>query len=72
MTEGYSLESDFRLIINNPKYSNIEIICKNEKKLYSCKAISAARSIFFDALLYNGMRESYERKFSFQSSILLK
>ncbi|RGB22955.1 hypothetical protein C1646_748359 [Rhizophagus diaphanus] len=62
---GYSLKQDLKLLINNPKYSDITILCKNEKKLYSCRAILAARSEVFDRLLYNGMKESYEDQISF-------
>jgi len=65
MTRGYSLEQDLRSLINNPNYSDIEILCKDEKKLYGCRVILAARSEVFHALLYNGMRESYERQISF-------
>src|SRR6266540_3192207 len=65
MTRGCSLEQDLRLLINNSKYSNIDILCKDEKKLHGCRAILAARSEVFDALLYNGMRESYEKQISF-------
>ena len=65
MTRGCSLEQDLRLLINNSKYSDIDILCKDEKKLHGCRAILAARSEVFDALLYNGMRESYEKQISF-------
>src|SRR3954451_9863274 len=65
MTRGYMLEQDLRLLINNPKYSDIEILCEDEKKLYGCRAILAARSEMFDGLLYNGMKESYESQISF-------
>ncbi|CAB4403531.1 unnamed protein product [Rhizophagus irregularis] len=65
MTRGYSLEQDLRLLINNPKYSDLEILCEDEKKLHACRAILAARSEVFDRLLYNGMKESYEKKISF-------
>ena len=65
MTRGYSLEQDLRLLINNPKYSDIEILCEDEKKLYGCRAILAARSEVFDRLLYNGMKESFEKVISF-------
>ena len=65
MTRGYSLEQDLRLLINNPKYSDIEILCENKKKLHGCRAILAARSKVFDRLLYNGMKESYENQISF-------
>ncbi|POG81478.1 uncharacterized protein OCT59_021232 [Rhizophagus irregularis] len=63
---GISLEQDLRLLINNPKYSDIEILCKDEKKLYGCRAILAARSEVFDKLIYNGMKESCEKQISLQ------
>ncbi|RGB33765.1 hypothetical protein C1646_743150 [Rhizophagus diaphanus] len=62
---GYSLEQDLRLLINNPRYSDIEILCGDETKLYGCRAILAARSEVFDKLLYNGMKESYEKQITF-------
>ena len=65
MTRGYSLEQDLKLLINNPKYSDIEILCEDEKKLYGNRAILAARSEMFDRLLYNGMKESHENQISF-------
>src|SRR3954451_19894375 len=65
MTRGYSLKEDLRLLINNPKYCDIEILCGNEKKLYGNRAILAARSEVFDGLLYNGMKESYEKQITF-------
>src|SRR2546421_2625982 len=64
MTRGKSLEEDLRLLVNNPKYSDIEILCK-DKTLHSSRAILAARSEVFDGLLYNGMKESYEKQISF-------
>jgi hypothetical protein len=74
MTRGYSLEQGLRLLItNNPKYSDIEILCEDEKKLYGCRAILAARSeVLFDRLLYNGMKVSYENQISFQRLIPLE
>src|ERR1700722_7071676 len=65
MTRGLSLEKDLRLLLNNPKYSDIEILCENEEKLHGCRAILAARSEVFDKLLYNGMKESFEKQISF-------
>src|SRR2546423_4458617 len=65
MTRGYSLKQDLRFLINNPRYSDIEILCGEEVKLYGCRAILAARSEMFDRLLYNGMKESYEKQISF-------
>ncbi|RIA87102.1 hypothetical protein C1645_304275 [Glomus cerebriforme] len=64
MSTGYSLEKDL-IIINNSKYSDIEILCEDEKKLYDCKAILAARSEVFDRLLYNWMKKSFEKQISF-------
>ena len=63
--KGSSLEQDLRLLINNPKYSDVEILCKDEKILYGCRAILAARSEVFDRLLYNETKESYEKQISF-------
>jgi len=65
MTRGHSLEQDLRLIINNPKYNDIEILCEDGKRFCSCRAILAARSEVFDRLLYNGMKESHERQIVF-------
>jgi hypothetical protein len=65
MMRGYSLEKDLKLLINNPKYSDIEILCEDEKKLHGCRAILAARSDVFDRLLYNGMKETHENQISF-------
>ncbi|RGB41085.1 hypothetical protein C1646_739238 [Rhizophagus diaphanus] len=58
MTRGYSLEQDLKLLIDNEKYSDIEILCENEKKLRGSRAILAARSEVFDRLLYNGTKEN--------------
>jgi hypothetical protein len=56
MAKGYLLEKDLRFLVNNPKYSDIEILCE-DKKLYGIRAILAARSEVFDGLLYNGIRK---------------
>src|SRR3954470_10566083 len=63
--KGNSLKEDLKLLINNPRYSDIEILCEDGKKLHGCRAILAARSEVFDRLLYNGMKESYEKQISF-------
>ncbi|POG59993.1 hypothetical protein GLOIN_2v810459 [Rhizophagus irregularis DAOM 181602=DAOM 197198] len=65
MIRGYSLNQDLKLLVNNSKYSDIEILCKDEIKLYGCRAILAARSEVLEGLLYNGMKESFERQISF-------
>ncbi|GES97565.1 BTB/POZ protein [Rhizophagus clarus] len=56
-----------KFLINNPKYSDLEILCNDEKKLYARRAILAARSEVFDysdRLLYNEMKESYDNQIS--------
>src|SRR5215204_6143231 len=65
MTRGYSLEQDLRLLVNNPKYSDIEILCGDKKILYGSRAILASRSEVFDGLFYNGMKESHEKQIPF-------
>src|SRR5436190_7613251 len=65
MMRGHSLEQDLGLLVNNPKYSDIEFLCQDGKKLYACRAILAARSEVFDRLLYNGMKETYENQIFF-------
>ncbi|CAI2176187.1 18520_t:CDS:2 [Funneliformis geosporum] len=60
----YSLEQDLRLLINNPKYSDVEILCKYEKNLHGCRAILAARSEVFYRLLFSrvGEKESLTKE----------
>src|SRR5204863_722631 len=58
---------DLKLLLNNPKYSDTELLCEDGKKFYCCSAILAARSEVFDGLLYNGMKESYENQISFST-----
>ncbi|CAI2173201.1 19410_t:CDS:1 [Funneliformis geosporum] len=65
MTRRCSLVKDLRRLINHQKYSDIEIICEDGTKLFGCKAILAARSEVFDRMLYNGMKESYEKQIIF-------
>ncbi|RGB33763.1 hypothetical protein C1646_743148 [Rhizophagus diaphanus] len=62
MLSGYSLGRDLKLLINNPKYSDVEILCGDEIILYGCKAILAARSKVFDKLLYKGVKKNYENQ----------
>ena len=59
------MEQDLRLLINNPKYSDVEILWEDEKKLYGCRAVLAVRSKVFERMLYNEMKESYENQISF-------
>ncbi|PKY46712.1 hypothetical protein RhiirA4_461652 [Rhizophagus irregularis] len=44
---------------------DMDILCKDEKKLYGCRAILVARSEVLEGLLNNGMKESFEGKISF-------
>src|SRR4051812_32542078 len=65
MPRGNFVEQDISWLLNNPKYSDIEILCGEKTILYGCRVILAARSEIFESLLYNGMKESYERQISF-------
>ncbi|CAG8457908.1 1367_t:CDS:2 [Acaulospora colombiana] len=64
MVRGYSLAEDLILLINNPQYGDLKINCE-DGVLHGNRAILAARSDFFDRLLYNGMKESFEEQVSF-------
>ncbi|CAG8722907.1 11234_t:CDS:1, partial [Acaulospora morrowiae] len=44
MMRGNSLIDDLKLLVNNPRYSDIEIRCKDNSVLYGNSAILAARS----------------------------
>ncbi|GBC05761.1 hypothetical protein RclHR1_06400011 [Rhizophagus clarus] len=74
MMRGRSLKQDFRSLINNQKYSDVEILCGDEKKFYCSKIILAARSEIFDGLFYNGLKETYENQISFPNinSLVMK
>ncbi|RIA81901.1 BTB/POZ protein [Glomus cerebriforme] len=65
MTRGILLKRDFGSLINNPKYSDIEILCQDGEKIYGIRAILAIRCDVLDKLLYNGMKESHESQIYF-------
>ncbi|RHZ57706.1 hypothetical protein Glove_384g30 [Diversispora epigaea] len=65
MSRGLSLSIDLQLLFNNPKYSDVTIICAKSVKLHCYRAILAARSEVFDRLLFNGMKESFEQEIKF-------
>ncbi|CAG8625656.1 9857_t:CDS:1 [Acaulospora morrowiae] len=52
MVRGNSLINDLRLLINNPRYSDLEIRCKDNSVLYGNRAILAARSEVFERMLF--------------------
>src|SRR3954467_13395562 len=47
-TRGDSLTEDLKVMINNPLYSDIIIICKDDEELHACKLLLAARSEYFN------------------------
>ncbi|RGB34221.1 BTB/POZ protein [Rhizophagus diaphanus] len=63
--KGSSLSQDLKSLLNNKRYSDIEIICEDNIKLYANRVILAARSNVLDALFYNGLKESYENQIRF-------
>ncbi|CAG8760323.1 12852_t:CDS:1, partial [Acaulospora morrowiae] len=54
MVRGNSLIDDLKLLINNPRYSDIEIRCKDNSVLYGNSAILAARSEVFERMVFIG------------------
>ncbi|CAG8475838.1 8711_t:CDS:1 [Ambispora gerdemannii] len=72
MTRGSSLANDLRLALNNPRYSDLKILCEDSKAgeegeqvLYASKMILAIRSEMLDRLLYNGMKETSQDEITF-------
>ncbi|GBC03179.1 hypothetical protein RclHR1_00500027 [Rhizophagus clarus] len=61
-TEITKLEQDLRSLINHPERSDLEILCKDGKKLFGCKAILASRSEIFNRLIY---KEGNQEQISF-------
>ncbi|CAG8629580.1 1492_t:CDS:1 [Acaulospora morrowiae] len=48
---GNSLTDDLKLMVNNPRYSDIKLICKNDSILYGNRTILIARSEVFKKML---------------------
>ncbi|CAG8561196.1 10736_t:CDS:1 [Ambispora gerdemannii] len=64
MPRGSSLAHDLSSVINNPRYSDIRIICQDDV-LYGCRTILAARSEVFDRILFPGRRDPCPTEISF-------
>ncbi|CAG8561745.1 2493_t:CDS:1 [Ambispora leptoticha] len=62
--KGSSLAHDLSLTVNNPRYSDIRILCQNGV-LYGCRTILAARSDIFDRILFTGNRDPCPTEISF-------
>ncbi|CAG8642366.1 16208_t:CDS:2 [Acaulospora morrowiae] len=58
MTRGSSLEDDFRAIIDDHTLSDLRIKCSDKVIIRGCRIILAARSDYFNSLLYGKMREA--------------
>ncbi|CAG8635304.1 6102_t:CDS:1, partial [Acaulospora colombiana] len=65
MVRGNSLTDDFRFLVNNPQYSDLEIKCKDDIILYGNRVVLAARSEVFDRMLFVRASETYEKQISF-------
>ncbi|CAG8749411.1 10128_t:CDS:1, partial [Acaulospora morrowiae] len=65
LVRGESLSEDLGTLINNPHYSDLEIKCKDEIVLHANRAILAVRSEFFNCMLFNKMKETYDTQISF-------
>ncbi|CAG8560334.1 8498_t:CDS:1, partial [Acaulospora morrowiae] len=63
---GNSVIDDLRILVNNPRYSDLEIKCKDDVIVYGNRAILAARSEAFDEILF-AKTEIYEKQILFQT-----
>ncbi|CAG8653202.1 7402_t:CDS:1, partial [Acaulospora morrowiae] len=52
ITRGRSLSADLRPLVNNPHYSDLEILCKDGVILHGIRSILAARSHTMEQILY--------------------
>ncbi|CAG8751969.1 16753_t:CDS:1 [Dentiscutata erythropus] len=59
------LAKELKFLINNQLYSDLEIVCKDGVILFGSRAILAARSKVLDGMLYNGMKETHEKRVKF-------
>src|SRR5438128_1954979 len=66
---GKNLLNDLKLLINNPRYCDVKLICGDntdgQEPIYAVKALLAVRSEVLDSLLFNGMRETRESEIRF-------
>ncbi|RIA85288.1 BTB/POZ protein [Glomus cerebriforme] len=53
---GDSLTIDLSEMVNNPLYSDIIITCKDKEEFHACKLLLAARSEYFNRLLFSSTR----------------
>ncbi|KAG9297511.1 hypothetical protein G9A89_001451 [Geosiphon pyriformis] len=64
-----ALLADLKLMVNNPKFSDLKIKCGNwnegDEILYASRLHLAARSEFFERMLFNGMRETTSNEITF-------
>ncbi|CAG8507674.1 1958_t:CDS:1 [Acaulospora colombiana] len=65
MVRGNSLSDDLSILVNNPKYSDLEIKCKDGAILYGNSAVLAARSEVFDRTLFTRVSENLDKQISF-------
>ncbi|KAG9286251.1 hypothetical protein G9A89_014237 [Geosiphon pyriformis] len=52
MPKGSSLSKDLGFVFNNPRYSDVRIVCDQNEVLFGSRTILAARSETFDSILY--------------------
>ncbi|CAG8609900.1 2348_t:CDS:1 [Ambispora gerdemannii] len=65
MTRGISLLDDLKYILNNQQYSDVKIKCSDDKILYGCRILLAARCEILDGMLYNAKHEATSDEISF-------
>ncbi|CAG8507647.1 10936_t:CDS:1 [Ambispora leptoticha] len=76
MSRGESLVEDLKVMLNNPRFSDVKIKCSDYKDnndiLHGCRMILAARCEVFEELLFNEMRETDKIFFPEISTVAMK
>lgn len=63
-----TLESDLLKLLNNRELSNVSFLCK-DGVIYAVKELLAARSDFFETLLYGGLRETAQEQIQLPTAL---
>ncbi|CAG8570566.1 793_t:CDS:1 [Acaulospora morrowiae] len=65
MVRGDSLVEDLQFLVNNSRYSDLEIKCKDDVILYGNRAILAARCDVFDRMLFTRTEKTPGKQVAF-------
>lgn len=57
---GLRVLQDFSKLVNNPRLHNVAFLCQDKKVIYAVKEMLAARSGYFETLLFGEMKEAFQ------------